>query len=366
MVITVAIQSIIVITSLEIAGIHWKANRLRYFSIFATLILALVASISFSYFKFYEISERDNLHVDRLKQTQQQVKDYLAKVQVIRTRILDERRAELEKASEDVSLAYFGTHPQIQAKYKNQVGEGPFWKHYNQLYQEKKQRFDKLEKQFSTMDNLTRNLHSNINNLNIDADDIEQVYQQVLSNAQEIQIKFNQLASNAGQEAPEAPRLMPYMQYVKGVTPSFSMWKSFSLLSFFLAVLVDICTVVLSYRLEFSAPGPLSEKEQELIFECLRQFTEFRINENDELEMVIEKTEIERARRYSDWSRMFAVGFLLSRGFLRKMDNRTVEFAPNLYPLIAERMGDKLRVIKAKANAEVSSRSLKHEVNYEE
>lgn len=57
--------------------------------------------------------------------------------------------------------------------------------------------------------------------------------------------------------------------------------------------------------------------------------------------MVIEKTELEKARRYSDWSRMFAVGLLLNRGFLRKIDKRTVEFAPNIYPIIAEKMGEK-------------------------
>jgi hypothetical protein len=108
---------------------------------------------------------------------------------------------------------------------------------------------------------------------------------------------------------------------------------------------------LLFYCLETTAPGPLSEHEQELVFECLRQFSEFRINENDELEMVIEKSDLERARRYSDWSRMFAVGFLLSRGFLRKIDERSVEFAPNLYPLIAERMGAKLRQIKAESLA---------------
>jgi hypothetical protein len=62
--------------------------------------------------------------------------------------------------------------------------------------------------------------------------------------------------------------------------------------------------------------------------------------------MVIEKTEIEKARKYSDWSRMFAVGLLLSRGFLRKIDHRTVEFAPNLYPLVAQKMGDKINQLR--------------------
>ena len=65
--------------------------------------------------------------------------------------------------------------------------------------------------------------------------------------------------------------------------------------------------------------------------------------------MVIEKTEIERARHYVDWPRMFAVGLLLSRGFMRKIDERTVEFAPTLYPLIAEKLGDRLQQIKERS-----------------
>jgi hypothetical protein len=65
--------------------------------------------------------------------------------------------------------------------------------------------------------------------------------------------------------------------------------------------------------------------------------------------MIIEKSDFERARRYSDWSRMFAVGFLLSRGFLRKIDDRSVEFAPNLYPLVAKRMAEQLRLIKSQS-----------------
>lgn len=65
LVITVAIQSIVVICSLEIASIHWQANRMRYFSVLCSLLIALTASVSFSYFKFYEISEQGTIHIDR-------------------------------------------------------------------------------------------------------------------------------------------------------------------------------------------------------------------------------------------------------------------------------------------------------------
>jgi len=127
------------------------------------------------------------------------------------------------------------------------------------------------------------------------------------------------------------------------------MWKGFSIFAFVCAAMVDFFTVLLSYRLEFTAPGPLTTDEEELVYECLKQFTEFSINDNDELQMVIEKTNIEKARRYSDLSRMFAVGLLLNRGFLRKLDHRTVEFAPNLYPLVAEKMGDKINQVRVVA-----------------
>lgn len=348
LVITIAIQSIIVICSLEIAGIHWKANRMRYFTVVASLAVALGASVTFSYFKFYEISEQETLHINRLNQLRQQTKDYLDAILQVKSQMLQRQKQELDKASLDASQAYFGTHDQIGPGYKNQVGEGPFWRHYNQIYQEKKQALQQQEQAFVALDNHIRLLQTNLNQLDVTSD-VEASYTQFLKNYQDIQLGVNQLASSMGLTLPDAPLLMTYKQFVEEVKPSFAMWRGFSWFAFVCAAMVDFFTVLLSYRLEFTAPGPLTVQEEELVFECLRQFTEFRINENDELEMVIEKSDLEKARRYSDWSRMFVVGLLLSRGFLRKVDDRTVEFAPNLYPLIAEKMSDKIAALKQKA-----------------
>ncbi len=353
LIITIAIQSIIVICSLEIAGMHWKANRMRYFSVVASLLIALTASISFSYFKFYEISEQDNLHINRLNMIREDVKAYLDKVLIIKTELLQQQKHELEQASREVSQAYFGTHPEIVDEYRNQVGEGPFWKHYKQIYLQKKQDMQIKERTLSGLDNNIRKLQNSLGKLDV-ATDVEKAYYDFLEFYQNVQTDVNQLSGNLGKQLPEAPLIMTYNQFVADVTPSFSMWKGFSLFAFACAAMVDFFTVLLSYRLEFTAPGPLTAQEEELVFECLRQFTEFRINKNDELEMVIEKTAIEKARRYSDWSRMFAVGLLLSRGFLRKIDDKTVEFAPNLYPLLAEKMADKIAAIKAQSNKQTN------------
>ncbi|PKM10897.1 MAG: hypothetical protein CVV13_11325 [Gammaproteobacteria bacterium HGW-Gammaproteobacteria-3] len=349
LIITIAIQSIIVITSFEIAGIHWQANRLRYASVWLSLLIALLASISFSYFKFYEISEQDTIHIDRLSQVRDKIEHYLMDVLSLKGELLAEQRRGQEQLSRDVTQAYFGTHPDITPALRHQVGEGRFWRHYNDLYEAKKAELKQLEQQFTGLDAEIEQLQTNLDLLDQDSKDIQPVYQSVLSGLQAVQLHFNQQVAQYKQNLPSAPILMPYSQYTQELKPSFAMWSGFSLFALVCAAMVDFFTVLLSYRLEFAAPGPLSEQEEELVFECLRQFTEFRINDNDALEMVIEKTEIERARRYVDWPRMFAVGLLLSRGFMRKIDDRTVEFAPTLYPLIAEKLGDRLQQIRERS-----------------
>jgi hypothetical protein len=360
LVITIAIQSIIVICSLEIAGIHWKANRLRYLSVILSLLVAVTASITFSYFKFYEVSQSETIRINRINEIRRDVDTYLAAIMIAKGDILKLQNIELDKATAEVSQAYFGTHAQVPPSYKNIVGEGPFWRHYNQRYQAKKVQFDQLDKEFHLLDEHIRTLQTSLNHLTVDT---EKNFQMAMTELQEVQLKFNQLATNAGHTVPQAPILMTYTQFVQGVTPTFAMWSDFSLFAFACAAMVDFFTFLLSYRLETTAPGPLSEEEQELAFECLRQFSQFSINGNDELEMIIEKSDFERARRYSDWSRMFAVGFLLSRGFLRKIDDRSVEFAPNLYPLVAKRMAEQLRLIKSQSL--VNAKSDINQVPYE-
>lgn len=350
LVITIAIQSIVVICSLEMAGIHFKANRSRYISVLLSLFIALMASISFSYFKFYEISQKDNIHINRLNELRQNSKNYITQVLSIKQKILTQHRTELEKASHEASQAYFGTHPELVLAYRNQVGKGPFWKHYNAIYQQKKQASEQLKTEFSELDKNIKSLQVNLADLDISKDS-KATYSKFLSSFRELQFTANQLTSQFSLSLPEAPLLQTYKQFSAGISPTLAMWSNFSLFAFICAAMVDFFTVLLSYRLEFTAPGPLTAEEEELVFDCLRQFSQFRINENDELEMIIEKSELEKARNYSDWSRMFAVGLLLSRGFLRKKDHRTVEFAPNLYPLIAEKMSAKIKKLRAEAAA---------------
>jgi hypothetical protein len=346
LVITVAIQSIIVICSFELAGIHCKANRLRYFSVLISLIIAFTASMAFSYFKFYEISEHDSIRIERINEVGNQVDTYLKQLVSVKSNLLAQQKSDLEKLGKEVSQAYFGTHPDIPPQYRDQVGEGPVWKHVNSIYQDKKAQLAQLEEQFKAVDQSIVPLQAGLNKLDSNPLHSETAYQEVSQGLHKVQLEFNQLTAKYRADLPAAPVLMTYSEFTETVKPSVNNLPKFTLFPLIIAGMVDFFTVLLSYRLEFSAPGPLTEQEEELVFECLKQFSEFRINENDAVEIIIEKTDIERARNYVDWPRMFAVGLLLSRGFLRKVDERRVEFAPNLYPLVAEKMGDKLQQIK--------------------
>jgi len=356
LIITVAIQSIIVICSFELAGIHCKANRLRYFSVVVSLIIAFTASMSFSYFKFYEISEHDTIRIDRINEVGNQVDDYLKQLVAVKSSVLGEQKHELEKLTKELSQAYFGTHPEIPAQFQNVVGEGPVWRHIKTVHEEKQAQLAALEQKFGVVDEAIVTLQTALNKLDRDATHSEQAYQETSESLHKVQLEFNQLTAKYRTDLPAAPVLMTYSQFIETVKPSVNNLPKFTLFPLIIAGMVDFFTVLLSYRLEFAAPGPLTEQEEELVFECLKQFSQFRINENDAVEIIIEKTEIEKARNYVDWPRMFAVGLLLSRGFLRKVDERRVEFAPNLYPLLAEKMGDKLQQIKAQAAMQAKSR----------
>lgn len=338
LIITIAVQSIVVICTLELAGIHWRANLPRFLSVAASLLVALTVSVSFSYFKFYEFSQRDTLLVERLGRFEQDISAYLDGVAALKSRLAAEQKKRTDEAAHEATLAYLGAHPTMKNNYRGHVvGKGPFWQHYNEIEARERGAMDALQQEIGALDERLLALRASLKEFAFRMNDAA-AFEQVLAAYNRTQIQADNLAARHGATPIKSPKLMSFAEFGQSVAPNFDMWKNVSWFALACAAMVDFFTLILSYRLEFSAPGPLTEEEKELAYLGLRQFSDFTINRNDELEFSIEKTELERARRVSDWSRMFAVSFLLNRGFLRKISHRKVEFAPNLYPIVAERM----------------------------
>ena len=334
LIVTIAVQSILVICSLELAGMHWRANPARYLTVVLSLLVAITVSITFSYFKFYEFSQRDSLLIDRQARLSGDVSAYLAEIVALKSQLTAEQQEKIAIASRDTQQAYMSTHPGMAGQ---KAGKGKIWAFYNEVLQGEQAKLTKLDTQTARLEKSLAETRKALRVFTARMND-EPSHGQLIENLHVLEGEADLLASGYGKSPIHAPLLPSFAEFARGITPSFDMWKNISWFAFACAAMVDFFTLVLSYRLEMAAPGPLSSEEMDLAFQGLRQFSQFTINRNDELEFVIDRTELERARRVPDWQRMFTVAFLLNRGYLRKMSARSVEFAPNLYPIVAERL----------------------------
>lgn len=337
LIITIAVQSIIVIASYELAGSRWKANRTRFLFLLLSLLVAVTVSVSFSYFKFYQISETEAIQGQQITNLKKDIGTYLVSILDMKSGILSAQKEKTRAAGAEARSAYLGQHPTQVNKFRNQVGAGPFYRQFNKVYQEEIKQLDKLEKSFSELSGEIRALRMSLNQLETPLE--QSAYQEIVTKFQEVQSSFDSIASDFGANVPQAPTMVPYSRFSQAVKPSFSMWENFAWFPFLCALMVDFFTIILSYRLEYTAPAPLSREEEDMVYRCLRQFPDIRVNHRDELELVITKSQLERSRRISDWSRVFATAFLLKRGYLRKVEDDKVEFSSDLYPLVARRLG---------------------------
>lgn len=338
LIITVAVQSVMVICSLELASVHWRANAPRFVTVVATLLVAVFVSVSFSYFKFYELSQQDNILLTRQRDLEAEINRYLDDVSQKKSELITEQQKQVKAATTEANQAFLGALPNMQPDERGRrVGRGRVWSHFNAQLQSEQAKLKELESQFKAMDTQMRETRTALQTFSMNLHNAA-AYDQVIASLNAVRGEVDRLIAGRGGRTLAGPRIGSFAEFSRGITPSFAMWEDLSLFALACAAMVDFFTLVLSYRLEFTAPGPLTDEERDLAFAGISEFSEFLINRNDELQFVIEKSELERARRYSDWLRIFVVAFLLNRGFLRKVDERSVEFAPNLYPIISERL----------------------------
>lgn len=344
LIITIAVQSIIVIAAYELAGSRWKANRIRFLFLSLSLLVAVSVSVSFSYFKFYQISETESIQGEQITRLKKDIGAYLVSILDMKSKMLSTQKEKTDAAGAEARSAYLGQHPTQVSRFRNQVGDGPFYRQFNKVYQREQRQLEKLEQSFSVLSQEIRALRTSLNTLETPLQ--QTAYKDVVTKFQAVQVSFDSIASDYGVSVPQAFTLLPYSRFSQALKPSFSMWDSFAWFPFFCAAMVDFFTIILSYRLEYTAPARLSRDEEDMVYRCLRQFPDIRVNHRDELELVITRSQLERSRRVSDWSRVFATAFLLKRGYLRKVDDDKVEFSSDLYPLVASRLGRAEREMK--------------------
>ena len=222
LIITVAVQSIIVIASYELAGSRWKANRVRFSFLLLSLIIAVCVSVSFSYFKFYQISETETIQGKQITGFKKEIGAYLTSILEMKSSILSHQKDKTNAAGAEARSAYLGQHPTQVSKFRNQVGEGPFYRQFNKVYQRELKQLGKLENSFEQLSKQIIQLRTTVNQLETPLE--VSPYQAIVSRFQTVQSSFEHIASDSGANIPTAPTMLPYSRFSQSVKPSFSMW----------------------------------------------------------------------------------------------------------------------------------------------
>ncbi|MFM8332590.1 MAG: hypothetical protein ACKN9T_12950, partial [Candidatus Methylumidiphilus sp.] len=230
LIVTVAVQSIVVIATLELAGIHWRANFPRYFMTLMSLLVALAVSVSFSYFKFYEFSQHDNVAIEHHQHFEEDITAYIDAVARLKVEMVAKQKQRFDDAAREANLAYLGIHPAMTSKdyvQSRKVGKGPFWNLYNEAQQREQANLAKLEQAFTELDRQMTDLRGSLKEFSFHMQEAA-AYDKVVQSFGQLQSQAENLAASYGAQPPKAPVPAPFAKVTSGLTPTFDMWRNIS------------------------------------------------------------------------------------------------------------------------------------------
>jgi hypothetical protein len=339
LVLTCAVQTIIVNGAIDLARIYWSGNRLHFISVFIFLRLAFCVSVFFSYFTFYEIFEATRIKHSRYALLQQTCDRYIRDCQALRAAQISEGRDRVEQAEAKRKEMFFGTSSDLPDTLKGKVGYGRGTKLYDLVLRQAEVDLLRAEQDVRLEEEIRqlRPLLWKASTQGLNVDD----FSAISSKLADIGTVTGIIAVHLGRTAPEPPVFMSLAQYTT-VVPQLGMLWPLSWSSFTLAVMIDIFTLILSYRLETSGFGEMNAHERRLTYLGLQQFSQWSVNKNNQLQCTLTSTERERAAAFNPNLRLFVVAKLLNEGYMRRVDNSTAEFDPRLYEAVTEHLVDEM------------------------
>jgi len=326
-IITFAVQAVIIIASIELGKTHVRANVLRFIGLIISLIIGLTVSMFFSYFTFFENSEASSTKEKKLRQLNTAINEYIDKAWESKTEIILKKEAQIKVVKQEVDDAFWGRGADIPGKMRK-PGKGRLYRYYKDKLDKEEANLETLKNQFQAVQNKEKELRRSMAELSmIDvttpseyASSTQSVYEQLRQQFASLAGMFEHIFSDNGLRPVKLPELMPHDMYVK-MTPTLDdiSENPLSALPLSLAVVIDVLTFVLSYRLQIVPMGNLFEEQKLFVYQYLKEFSKWRINTNDQLEFEIEKTDAEENSGYNDGSRKFAAATLLNLGFIRRV-----------------------------------------------
>ncbi len=345
-VITFAVQAVIIIASIELGKAHIRANLLRFAGLVLSLIIGLAVSMFFSYFTFFENAESAGTKEKKFNLLNAAVNEYIAKAWESKTEIILKKEEQIKTVQKEVDDAFWGRSKDTPGKMQK-PGKGQLYRYYKEKLDKEEKGLNTVRAQFEAIQAQEKELRSSLAQLSMVevgtpdgyARATQPVYEKIRQQFAALTGLFEHVFSDNGISPVGIPEVMPHDIYVK-MTPTLGdiTENPIAPLPLCLAVVIDVLTFVLSYRLQVVPMGTLFEDQKKFVYKHLKAFSKWHINKNDHLEFGIEKSPDEESTGYNDGPRKFAAATLLNLGFIRRVKKSSAEFTSFFYPIVMEEL----------------------------
>jgi hypothetical protein len=325
----VAVQFVIVMSTIHFARSYAAANAWRPLTALATLMLCTFVSVFFSYFTFREKADAAASRQGHYAAMVTQVERFGAAVQSIKSSEIARLRKEIATARANMEAAFGGRLPNGDVI---PHGFGPAARFFKQRVEDEEKALHQIEKP-GEAEILAAETRAYLMRTGPKGLTEEGAYTQLRDLIAQAAKAADALTLSAGKPAIAAPVIPSREDYLRH-TPSLNILAEISWLSLLLASLVDFLTVVLAYWMERAPFGLVHRRDRHRLIEQLLTFTSWSVNANDQLEIRLTPTEEERVRGIFDAERLFAATAFMNTGYLRRVNVIAAEFTPRLYALL--------------------------------
>ncbi len=345
-IITFAVQAVIIIASIELGKAHIRANILRFAGLIVSLIIGLAVSMFFSYFTFFENAESAGTKEKKFNQLNAAINEYIANAWESKTEIILKKEEQIKIAQKEVDDAFWGRSKDTPGKMQK-PGKGQLYRYYKEKLDREESGLNAVKAQFEDIQAQEKELRYALAQLSMAevgtpagyAEATRPVYEKIRQQFAALTGLFEHVFSDNGISPVRIPSIMPHDMYVK-MTPTLGdiTENPIAPLPLCLAVVIDVLTFVLSYRLQVVPMGTLFEDQKQFVYKHLKAFSKWHINRNDHLEFGIERSPDEESTGYNDGPRKFAAATLLNLGFIRRVKKSSAEFTSFFYPIVMEEL----------------------------
>lgn len=327
-IITVSVQSIIVLSTFELSTVRFRAHKLRFAGLIIALVIGLTISINFSYVTFYMKAQSAIREVEAFNRMDADITEYYESIHEIKTREVLQRTEQIAETRIKRNKAELGVLEELPPEYRGKVGKGPVTQIYERQLLELEEELRSIQSKFREIDD---GIQEFLKSWNIEISANEAAYLESMRRFGASTRGIDRTLSDLGLSVISKPKITQW-KFFKNSKPPMALEEDLSL---YLAVVIDFLTFIFASRIQRMPVGILSSKQISLVSKGIKEFTAVDINRWDNFQLALEKTRKEKSIDYCDTFRKFVIALLINKGFARRVDKGHVEFTERFYDIIS-------------------------------